>query len=602
MRALQAGRLLAILLTVTASQSRAQPSAEEARAPQTLATFPLPREVGPGEILVLVPAGEAARLRIEPAEEKSALRSLQLMVDLLPEGKPSAFGVEERCRVARTNGAIVIQCAAGGAPAGALISFPARYPIGARAEGRLAASGGEGFAAQLVTADSEAEALVPVADYAVLPLPAVGSGAAHLVVVAPQAGGTLHISRLSIEPLSTPAQASAGGWAWEPDLWRRRGGELIEAAARRGLARLYVTLAIEDGRIRHRSELIRFLRAARGRGIAVEAVEGDPDMVNPDGLRSAVKRAQAIARFDRAAPAGARLAGVQYDIEPYTLPSWGTYPADYRGWTEAVRALASAAGGPVHLVLPFWIADNAGGLRLLRELGPSISGVTAMAYRSDPAAIGAITEPLLSWGVTAGKPVRIALEAGPVAPETRSDSAPPPPGASRSSKRAAHARAAAGAGGASRRRKMFASQGRITVEPARISFLGDEARMMRAAAGLRAAFGPGARSRHVLSRHRLAGTARSARRCRGLIWSKRLAAEVWEGVAAFRLNSGVCDDQAYSSLRRRRVARRPADLSAECQGLSGVGRARRRRGAGAARGGQARCGGARRDDAGGGRL
>jgi hypothetical protein len=86
----------------------------------------------------------------------------------------------------------------------------------------------------------------------------------------------LRISRLSIEPLSPRMQGSAGGWAWEPDLWRRRGAELIEAAAARGLDRLYITLVIEGGRVGYRPELIRFLRAARERGIAVEAVEGDP--------------------------------------------------------------------------------------------------------------------------------------------------------------------------------------------------------------------------------------------------------------------------------------------------------------------------------------
>jgi hypothetical protein len=36
---------------------------------------------------------------------------------------------------------------------------------------------------------------------------------------------------------------------------------------------------------------------------------------------------------------------------------------------------------------------------------------------------------------------------------------------------------------------MFASQGQVTVEPARISFLGDEGRMLRAGRQLRAAFG-----------------------------------------------------------------------------------------------------------------
>jgi hypothetical protein len=490
MRALQAGRLLAILLAVTTGETQAQPTGEGAREPRIVATFELPRDVRPGEELVLAPAGGEARLRIQAAEGSRALRSLPLTVDLLPDGQVSAFGAEERCRVARTGAAILIECGAGASPAGALIRFSGGYPAGARAQGRIAASGGDGFAAQLVVAGSDAAQAGPVTDGAPLPLPADASGAAQLVLLAPPAGGKLSISRLSIEPLGRPAKSSAGAWAWEPDSWRRRGSALIRAAMERSLDRLYITLAIDGGRVSHGPELIRFLRAARAEGIAVEAVEGDPEMVTPAGLRSALRRAQAIARFDRAAPPDARLAGVQYDIEPYTLRSWGTYPADYRGWTEAVRALAAAAGRPVHLVLPFWIADDEGGLRLLRELGPAIIGVTAMAYRSDPAAIAAIAQPLLSWGVTAGKPVRIALESGPVAAESEERFRPAPTG--RLAVRHAHETTRAlllEEEGRIPGAQMFASQGRAIVEPARISFLGNEAQMMRTASKLRAAFG-----------------------------------------------------------------------------------------------------------------
>jgi hypothetical protein len=234
---------------------------------------------------------------------------------------------------------------------------------------------------------------------------------------------------------------------------------LIRDAAQRRLGRLYITLAIEEGRVSHSAELIRFIGDARSHGIAVEAVEGDPQMVTPAGLRSALARAAAIARFQSEAPPEGRLAEVQYDIEPYTLAEWGSHPVDHRGWADAVQALAAAAQQPVHLVLPFWVAEDEGGRQLLRELAPSLSGVTAMAYRSDPADIVAISEPLLSWGVAAGKPVRIALEAGPVAAELEH-----------------------------RLHLASAEHGRTTTQPARISFLGDEKRMAQTAQDLLAAF------------------------------------------------------------------------------------------------------------------
>jgi hypothetical protein len=41
-----------------------------------------------------------------------------------------------------------------------------------------------------------------------------------------------------------------------------------------------------------------------------------------------------------------------------------------------------------------------------------------MAYRTSGPAIQAAAEPLLAWGATVGKPVRVAVETGPVADET----------------------------------------------------------------------------------------------------------------------------------------------------------------------------------------
>jgi hypothetical protein len=487
MRALQAGRLLAILLATIPLESRAQPGRGE---PRIAATFELPRAVRAGEELVLTPIGGAARLRIEPGEETRMLRALPLTMDLLPMGEANAFGTEERCRMVRTGDGIDIACDPGTAPAGVLVRFAARYPKGARVEGQIAASGGEGFTAQLVTVGKDAFRATAVGGASPLRVPLDTGEAAQLVVLAPAGGGRLKISRLSVEPLAQVSGITAGGWAWEPDLWLRRGGALIRAAAARRFDRLYITLSIEEGRVRHRSDLIRFIRAARAQGIAVEAVEGDPDMVTVQGLRSAVERARAIAAFERDAPADARLAAVQYDIEPYTLAGWGAHPADYRGWAQAVRALAQAAGRPVHLVLPFWIADDAGGAQLLRGVAGSVSGVTAMAYRSEPAEIAAIAEPLLAWGVAAGKKVRIALEAGPVAAESEERFRPAASGRLAVLQVGGEGRALLLAGeGRIEGAQMFASAGRASVEPGRISFLGNEAEMVRAAGRLRAAFG-----------------------------------------------------------------------------------------------------------------
>lgn len=214
-----------------------------------------------------------------------------------------------------------------------------------------------------------------------------------------------------------------GGWAWEPDAWLRDGANLIRQASEFGLNRLYVTLLIDSGRVRAAAELIAFIRAAGVHGISIEAVEGDPDMVTQGGLRQALMHARAIGDFLRHAPADGRLAEVQYDVEPYTHSKWGVYPYDYRGWALTIRALAATLDCPLHLVLPFWIAGSEAGRGFLGEIAQSVSSVTAMAYRTDCAAIVKASERLLSWGLDADKHIRVALEAGPVAGEGATNAA-----------------------------------------------------------------------------------------------------------------------------------------------------------------------------------
>ena len=262
-----------------------------------------------------------------------------------------------------------------------------------------------------------------------------------------------------------PHTLDAGAWVWQPEAWRDGGDALVRSAAARGVKHLYITLVIAADEVEHRPELASFIRAAARANIAVEAVEGDPHMILREGLANALARARAIARYQEKAPAAARLAGIQYDIEPYALPDWGTKSVDHAAWSDAVIALAQAVGGPVHLVLPFWIADEPAGLRFLRDVEASVKAVTVMSYRTDSALAASLAEPLLRWGGMAGKPVRIALEAGPVACEAEEVLVP----------------TASGRSAPIEKDTMHTGRGVIRTQSDRISFLGDEQRMFAAA-------------------------------------------------------------------------------------------------------------------------
>lgn len=454
-----------------------------------MSVLKLPHEPTAGELLVLTGTGAGRRLSLRERTPETPL-PLPLMSDLLEGATARPFGVEERCRVAGTAGGLALECDAGSAAAGVVVDLGGTLPRGASLAAAVRSRGAAGFSTQLVSAGADAESPLALKEGATrLPVPGAGAGPAQLAIVAPAEGGRLQLEGLELVAAVPKGEGAArSAWAWEPRRWRDEPERLIAEAVARGVRRLSVTLDIPEGRVRDPAALGRFVGLAGDAGLTVEAVEGDPQMVEAGGLGRALERARAIAAYQAEAPAKARLAGVQYDIEPYSLAGWGRPPTDFTAWAGAVNRLAAAAATRIDLVLPCWIADTDSGRAFLAEVRPSLRSLTAMTYRTDPAALTRAAEPLLHWGAAAGVPVRIALEAGPVADEWEELFAPAPAGtlavkagAGASAELYAAATAVAGAA-------MYASLGRTRVRGDRISFLGDEARMMATAGRLEPAF------------------------------------------------------------------------------------------------------------------
>jgi hypothetical protein len=454
-----------------------------------MSEHPLARRPVEGEHLIRSVVNGETRLLVRQAEAASGVPALPFLADLRGYTTAVPFGVEERCVATRAGPDIEISCAPGSATAGTLIRFNGRLPRGAAAEAVIDTRSTQGFRAQIVPPGSDADAPVLLSGEQRLSLAGGDQGRAELVILAPPGEGSLRISGLRLSPTVPARPHGAGAWVWEPALWRDGGEALIRNAGSRQLKRLFITLEIEDGRVQHLRELRRFIRSARTAGIMIEAVEGDPRMVLEGGLANGLSRARAIARYQKEAPRHARLAAIQYDIEPYVLPEWGRPPVDYGGWSAAVNALARAAGEPVHLALPFWVAEGAGGAGFLREVRASIRSVTAMTYRTDPALVTVLAEPLLHWGNLAGVPVRLALESGPVSAEAEEAFEPAATGTiALIEKNGATIALQLAREGVFPGARMYRSRGAVEVRPEKISFLGDEAGLLRAARQLAPAF------------------------------------------------------------------------------------------------------------------
>jgi hypothetical protein len=350
--------------------------------------------------------------------------ALPLDQGLIPMLSVRPFGVEERATLSRMDDAITLHCRAGDRPAG-LVLDPGRtrFPDEARLALRWQVRGNPGFSAAHAGPQTDGE-VVPLPAEGTLDQPPSTQGAAReaprFVLSCPAHAASLTIHDLRLAPLPAGGQKARSAWAWRPNRWREAPERLITEARALGADRLFVSVAIEDGAIADEARFSDFIGLARAAGISVAVVEGDPDMALPEGRAIALRRLGTLADYQRRSAGDRRLAGVQYDIEPYLLPGFQDDPERIlRGWAATLDGLSAAAPPlSLDLVLPFWLPLHGSAGLVLPTIARVAERVTVMAYRTTSTEILAAAEPMLAWSSAVMRPLHVAVEAGPVGDET----------------------------------------------------------------------------------------------------------------------------------------------------------------------------------------
>lgn len=346
--------------------------------------------------------------------------------NLLDRLQAKPFGSEQRVEAERSQGGLVIRCDAGTAPAGVVLEtgsfhFPRAahlrlVVVGVGSGEQLALSLVEqgGMAPPQVLMDDKGGSLhlPPSPPAAVLP-----SG--QIVISCPSGQAGLRLNSVVLEQDLPPRQTSnTGTWLWRAEAWLQRPAEIIKWATASQLDRIFLQLQIDKGEIANSPALAEFVTQLDRRGISAHAVEGDPAMATAHGLSHALGRVAAIRRYQTASPPRARLAGLQFDIEPYLLPDFALdTTAIWAQWADTIQALSSAWAEPVSVVVPFWMLDSEAGAAAMAAARPAISKLTVMAYRTEVGQVTSLSEPWLAWGTLNGVPVSIALENGPLGAE-----------------------------------------------------------------------------------------------------------------------------------------------------------------------------------------
>jgi hypothetical protein len=254
------------------------------------------------------------------------------------------------------------------------------------------------------------------------------------IFLCPPDGGHLAITSLKLQTVPrTPTRRvpPRAAWVWEAGRWQKSPEHLLQQLMQLRIGTVYITVPIDKaGGVENSADLRRFIERARKMGIEVWAVEGDPHAIFPAARQQFVQRAQAYARYNRRAAPAQRLSGVQYDIEPYILPGYSLDAAAWnREYLATIQQLKAALSMPLEVALPFWYAaGNTPERAMLEELAPFVDSVAVMNYRTQPALMQQFAMPFLEWGEAHRKPVRIALEAGPLPDEERAVFRPAPGG------------------------------------------------------------------------------------------------------------------------------------------------------------------------------
>ena len=355
---------------------------------------------------------------------------MPLHTNLLAGMTARVFGAEERASARIDNGQLIVDCREGKRAAGVVLTGPwylprANVALAARIEGGAAGFGWQAAdAARAARGDALDMAALPTSGNDLrlaLPNGLERVGWRQFVLLCPTRQASLRIASLSLTPVAarTPASAPRATWVWRPGDWIENGPALLDWAAAHDIHTLFMTVPLKDGAaVRSPDLLADFVRQAGARGIRVLSVDGDPHMVLENEIPNVVKRVQAYAAYNGSVAPEARLAGVQFDVEPYLLPE-STLPSARRDerYLAMAHALKDAAAGlPLEFVVPFWWGSHR---ELLEGLAAYADVLSVMDYRTDRGQVYDFAVPFLDWAEAHGKGVRIALEAGAIDPEVQ---------------------------------------------------------------------------------------------------------------------------------------------------------------------------------------
>jgi hypothetical protein len=221
------------------------------------------------------------------------------------------------------------------------------------------------------------------------------------------------------QPLPPGITAPRGLWAWTATIATNptERAKFLQFADARGVRSVYMTgpEALSAGT----ATLGSFTAEAAKHCMQVELLFGRMEWALTANHGAALAQAQQAVTAAAQLPVGSRPVGVQFDIEPYTLPQWSTnmnsVANQYLDLLEKLAPVVHAGGLRLTMAVPFWfdtkMVTRGGVTRPMSELvADRVDRVALMDYRDDAASMVAMAQNEVNYASKIGRDVIVGAE------------------------------------------------------------------------------------------------------------------------------------------------------------------------------------------------
>jgi hypothetical protein len=193
---------------------------------------------------------------------------------------------------------------------------------------------------------------------------------------------------------------------------------LLVFAARKRIRTIFLSATTK--RLEREPELYRrVLRRAHAQGLAVQALNGEPEWTLTDSRAGAVAFLEALRQYDQESRPAERFDAIHLDVEPQSLPQWGTaeggtLAGQYVDFVDWSRGRARTLGLPLVVDVPVSFKRIAvGSTTLHRAVLDRVDQMVVMAYKDTAEEVLEASQAEVEYAEATGKKVWVGVSADP---------------------------------------------------------------------------------------------------------------------------------------------------------------------------------------------